>query len=318
MEKRVNICAVVVTYNRKQLLCECIEAIINQTYPVKKIIIVDNNSTDGTKEELKKKGMVASENIIYMKLDKNVGGAGGFHEGMKKAMEAECSWIWIMDDDTIPKKEALEELISSLEIIKDKKISYLASCVYGEKGENMNVPNINLESNEENYPDWYNYLKYGIVKIKEATFVSLLINKKAIESVGLPIKEYFIWGDDTEYTLRLNKYYGASYLIGNSEVIHKRKITKRLSIYNEIDDNRINFYYYMIRNNLINKKNYYGKIECLKFFVKEQLDSIKILLNPKAKKRIKKFNIIHKALFNYLFSTKTKIAFKNRFNNFEV
>ena len=52
------ICSIVVTYNRKEILLECIAAILSQTYPVHKLIILDNNSTDNTKEYLLEKGLL--------------------------------------------------------------------------------------------------------------------------------------------------------------------------------------------------------------------------------------------------------------------
>ena len=303
--------AVVVTYNRKDLLIECLNAILNQTIKVNKIVLIDNNSTDGTFEVLKQKGYLTNEIIYYKKLEKNIGGAGGFYSGFKESEQFNPDWLWIMDDDTIPTNNCLEKLLDAEKNI-DEEISYLASSVYGANSEFMNVPTINMQESESGYPNWYKYLSKGIVRISQATFVSLLINFKAVDKIGYPMKNYFIWGDDTEYTLRLNKYYGQSYMVGESVAIHKRNLTKKLTIYTENNLNRINFYYYMIRNNLINKKEYYGKKECLKFFAIKQVQSLKVLIKPNLKYRVKKFAIIHKALFAFIFGKYDKKAFKNR------
>lgn len=307
----MKIVAVVVTYNRKELLLECIQAILNQTYKLEKVIVIDNNSNDGTYECLKDNNILKKELIEYKKLDKNIGGAGGFYEGMKHSLDYNFDWLWIMDDDTIPKANCLENLVNSLGFIEGK-VSYLASTVYGMSGEFMNVPLINTSPSDSGYPDWYKYLNNGIVKIKEATFVSLLINSDAIKKVGLPIKDYFIWGDDTEYTLRLNKYYGSSYLVGNSVVIHKRKIAKNLTLKEEENCNRLKFHYYMVRNNLINQNTYYGLQKMLIFLIKKQLESFEILFSLKSKNRIKKFLTIHKGIFAYLLRKYDYKAFKNR------
>ena len=66
---KFNVISVVVTYNRKELLLECIEALIKQTYELEKIIIIDNNSTDGTYDSLKDKGYLENDKVIYKKLD---------------------------------------------------------------------------------------------------------------------------------------------------------------------------------------------------------------------------------------------------------
>ena len=197
--KRVH--AVVVTYNRKVLLQECIEAILKQSVSVEKLILIDNNSTDGTPEFLRENGYMSNPVIEYIKLDKNIGGAGGFHEGMKKAREYQPDWVWIMDDDTVPTETCLEELLNASEQIKGK-VSFLASAVRGMNNEAMNVPKI-ARNQFSKYTDWYEYLDKSMAKIVKATFVSLLINIEAINQCGLPWKEFFLWGDDSEYTQRI-------------------------------------------------------------------------------------------------------------------
>ncbi|KLD60644.1 hypothetical protein WP50_08785 [Lactiplantibacillus plantarum] len=68
--------AIVVTFNRKQLLIESITALLNQTVPPAKIIIIDNHSTDGTKAELQTADILANPSVDYRYLTKNIGGAG--------------------------------------------------------------------------------------------------------------------------------------------------------------------------------------------------------------------------------------------------
>lgn len=306
----MKIVAVVVTYNRRELLKECIQAILKQNQEIYKVMIVDNKSTDGTLEMLDTE-YCNNEKIEVLKLEKNIGGAGGFYSGIKEVQKYNPDWVWIMDDDTIPKENCLEELCSAINKIKGK-ISFLASSVYGTKNEFMNVPTINLNKDINGYHNWYEYLEDGIVKISSATFVSLLINEKAIKNVGYPVKDYFIWGDDTEYTLRLNKYYGNAYMVGKSVVIHKRAISKSLKLREEENLNRINFHYYMIRNNLINQKAYFGKRKMIEYLIKNQMISLKVLIYPKCKYRFKKFYIIHKALLAYIFKKYDYKAFKNR------
>lgn len=241
--------AVVVTYNRKEILLECIEAILKQTHEVNSVIIVDNNSTDGTEECLRSKGYLANPIIQYLKLKENIGGAGGFHEGMKAARGKKADWVWIMDDDVIPNTTALEELLRASQKINESP-SFLASAVRGLNNEAMNVPKLSKKQ-FMSYVDWYQYLDEGIVQIVKATFVSLLINGKAIEKCGLPWKEFFIWGDDSEYTQRIIRDYGPAYMVGKSIVIHKRASSDALSIVKEENVKRIQMYFYYYRNNLI-------------------------------------------------------------------
>jgi rhamnopyranosyl-N-acetylglucosaminyl-diphospho-decaprenol beta-1,3/1,4-galactofuranosyltransferase len=87
------VAAVVVTYNRSRLLLECLDALLRQTRPVDKIVLIDNASTDGTVEVLRSRGYLANPKIDYQRSEFNSGGAGGFHDGMKRAHELGFDWI---------------------------------------------------------------------------------------------------------------------------------------------------------------------------------------------------------------------------------
>lgn len=298
MEKN-SVCAVVVTFNRKDLLEECLDAIFNQTIGVNKLIIIDNASTDGTEELIRSK-YLEKPFVTYLKQNKNLGGSGGFFEGMKKASKTDCEYVWIMDDDTIPTSTALEEFLKANNYLNSKgeKISFLASSVRGINEQPMNLPTVDTRPLENGNSDWYKHLKNGMVKITVATFVSLLIKCDAIRECGLPCKDYFIWGDDSEYTLRLTKFYGDAYFIGFSEVIHKRKGSGSLNINEVTDKKRLKNYYYMIRNNLINTRYYFGIKKAIFNLLKNYLSSFKLLFSSFG---LSKFLIIHKGIISYIF-----------------
>ena len=200
------VCAVVVTYNRVDLLKECIKSIKSQTYPCD-ILVINNNSTDGTADFLK------STKIKHLDLEMNTGGAGGFNKGIRFAVEEGHESLWIMDDDCIPKNNALEQLVNASEILKND-YGFLASRVLWIDGKDHKMNKINkIEKTSDNF-----------YKIKQATFVSLLVKTEIVRKYGLPIKEFFIWGDDIEFTRRISVRNNIpSYYVENSEVIHKTK-----------------------------------------------------------------------------------------------
>ncbi|HNS25876.1 MAG TPA: glycosyltransferase, partial [Methanobacteriaceae archaeon] len=116
------VCAVVVTYNRRELLIECLDALRNQTRPVDAVYLVDNASTDDTPELLLEKGYLdlvpetgeeAWERTLkrddlvvhYLRLSHNQGGSGGFHQGVKRAYQQGYQWLWLMDDDARPQED---------------------------------------------------------------------------------------------------------------------------------------------------------------------------------------------------------------------
>lgn len=304
----MKICCVIVTYNRKQLLIESIKSVLNQTYEVEDILVIDNNSTDGTGEFLIENNLM--NKISYHKLESNIGGAGGFNEGIKESLKKQYDWVWIMDDDSVPTNTALENLIISLDELKNEKISFLCSKVIGPDSEEMNIPLVSERIGENGYPLWMKYLDKGIIEVKAATFVSVLINFEAIKRVGLPWKQFFIWGDDIEYTLRLTRYFGVGYSIGKSIVIHKRIGAKNLSILQESNINRIKMYNYKYRNDIF-LYSYNTKNKAIILTVKQFIEAFKVLIKSKSF-RIRKFYIIISSTLNGIFNIKLRKEFKNR------
>ena len=300
--------AVVVTYNRKEMLAQCLDAILVQSVEVDKIIVIDNCSTDGTPEFLEEKEYLHNNKVLFKRLNSNTGGAGGFYEGMKIARAMNPDWVWIMDDDVIPDKNCLEELLKADEVTKEE-VSFYASAIRNVEGIAMNVPKI-FRNQFTKYTDWYQYLEYGMVQVVKATFVSLLINGKAIQKCGLPWAPFFIWGDDSEYTQRIIRDFGPAYMVGTSKAVHLRGSAEELSIVKETNLNRIPLYFYLYRNNLIGFWEYENVL--YKFLCMGKLGYDFLVVLFKAKYKGKKMKVILKAFYNFIFGKYDRKSFRER------
>ena len=106
------IAAIVVTFNRKALLTHCLQALLAQSAPLWRIVVIDNASTDGTETALRQAGLLDQPIIHYTRLPENIGGAGGFAHGMQLAFDAGAEWFWLMDDDAMAEREALAALLA--------------------------------------------------------------------------------------------------------------------------------------------------------------------------------------------------------------
>ena len=207
------VCAVVVTYNRLGLLKQCVAALKRQK-SLCDILVIDNASTDGTKEWLDK------QELICLHMETNTGGAGGFNAGMREAVIRGYDFVWVMDDDTFPNKDALEKLLEA-----DKQLGgnygWLSSVPLWIDG---TICIMNKQKVATAYYEDIQFLQYGLLRAVHATFVSLFLKRDTILNVGLPIKDFFIWGDDIEYTRRISIRIGMPcYIAGQSQVIHAMK-----------------------------------------------------------------------------------------------
>ena len=282
-EKKV--IAVVVTYNRKELLRECIDALLNQNYNNCDVLIVDNASTDGTKEYISDL-LNKFNKITYINTGSNLGGAGGFNFGIREAYKMGCDFVWLMDDDCIVHNDTLLKLIEA-----DKKLEgnygFLSSKVLWRDNSicKMNIPKRTFSSWLKNYENNYQ-------KIAMASFVSLFIKSDIIEEFGLPIKEFFIWTDDWEYTRRISRKYSC-YYISTSVVTHKSKQNIGAFIAEENAD-RLDRFKYLYRNDcvLYRREGIKGKI-LLK--IRLLLHKIKILKSDKKDKK-ERIQLINNAI----------------------
>lgn len=302
MENEKKVIAIVVTYNRKELLKECINALLNQEYKNCEVLIVDNASTDGTYEYIR--DMIDDNKIKYRNTSTNLGGAGGFNYGIKEAYKIGCDYIWLMDDDTIVLKNSLEELISATGLIDDR-FGYIASNVLWKD----NTPCI--MNKQEIDKEWYKnsqLINNGILNIKKSTFVSMLIPITVIKDIGLPIKEFFIWGDDIEYSNRISKKYKC-YLAGRSQVIHKIKDNNGSNISLE-NGERIKRYKYAYRNECYIARQNGIKGRCRQF-AKVNFNIVRVLFTKNQHKLKKIWIIISSSIKGCFFKPKIEMIGDN-------
>lgn len=217
----ISVCAIVVTYNRRLLLEECLRAVLGQTRPVATLIVIDNASSDGTAEMLQQSGLLNEGRVQYVALPANVGGAGGFRRGLETGLLLAPDWLWLMDDDTIPSPAALEELLSAeARFPATHKPSLLASKVEWTDGK---LHPMNFPTTKRTHLDPEEALvaaECGTIALRWASFVSVLLRQSAVQEHGLPHGDYFIWNDDTEYTARILRQ-GLGVLVPKSIVTHK-------------------------------------------------------------------------------------------------
>ena len=241
---------VVVTYNRLALLKENINSILKQSWNDFDLYIINNASTDNTEEYIQS---LKDKRIKYYNTGNNLGGAGGFSYGLNKVLNCDYKYAWIMDDDSIPNKDALESLITKAKDLEDN-FSFLASLVYWTDNTifPMNLPHIAYDNLEDMDCDIIR--KSKLIKISSGSFVGCFINLDCAQKAGLPIKEFFIYGDDVEYTMRISTL-KQGYLDLDSIIIHKAPSKKGSDIVSS-EEERIGRYYYQSRNRMyIARKN---------------------------------------------------------------
>lgn len=210
--------AVVVAWNRQELLQQTLDGLAAQTRRADAVVVIDNASTDDS-------ALVAREHAVVtevLTMPRNLGGAGGFAAGIARAVVTQrADLVWIMDDDTIPTDAALEALLSARANYPGTAAVLASKAVWVDGREHpMNRPRrrplLSRELRERAE-------QVGAQAIRTASFVSILIDARAIVEEGLPVADFFLWNDDFEYTARLLRRRIGLY-VPASVVEHRTKV----------------------------------------------------------------------------------------------
>lgn len=240
--------AVVLTYNRKDLLARCLDAIYAQTRPCDGVIVIDNASTDGTEEMLSQSRHPFLQ--VYA-LSSNVGASGGFNAGFRIAYQSGADFVWMMDDDVMAEPDALEKLEEADALLQREDIdhAFVLSTAFTEHWMITNSPSLDERLNQVRYQNWPLTLRHGMVPIRRATFVSILVPRSTLAEYGVPLAPMFIWGEDSEFTLRITQK-SPGFLVGASRVQHVRQQSGSIDIFSESNPNRISYHRHFVRNEL--------------------------------------------------------------------
>jgi GT2 family glycosyltransferase len=277
------VAAVVVTYNRKEMLATCIRKLREQEGAACDILVIDNASMDGTEAMIHEQFLDPS--LHYFNTGANLGGAGGFSFGMRKAVEMGYTWIWAMDDDTYAEPDALQELLKA-----DRQLSgnygFLSGMAFWTDGClcSMNRQHTSLRGR-------LNGNERDLTPVMMATFVSFFVKAETVREFGLPIKEFVIWTDDLEYSRRISRRLPC-YAVPSSKVVHAMANNQKVGIEYDSPD-RLWRYEKMYRNEV-----YVYRREGLRglifLFLRVNLHRARVLLHADSRKK-EKLRVIGKS-----------------------
>ncbi len=233
----MTVTAVVVTYNRKELLRECLAALRAQESAPEQVLVIDNASTDGTPEVLD----AEFPEVRHVRMASNEGATGGFHAGMEAAMATGSDWIWLLDDDTIAHPDALDELLGGAARAPEPAALMCSRVEWSDgRAHPMNMPMVR----RRDVRGLVAAGGRGLLPIRAASWVSLLVSRGAVERHGLPCKPFFFQADDIEYTARVLRA-EPGYCAPDSVVEHRTKTPH--DALSDPDDRR---FYFHARNTL--------------------------------------------------------------------
>ncbi len=248
----MTVAAAVTTFNRLESLQRCIEAIRAQDRPPDEIIVVDDQSSDGTREWLD-----SQQGLVVVHQPENGGCANSFHTVLKIAYDRGHDFAWAMDDDVYPERSALRTVLEAYDELTRQGVKVGGLTAYQAQWDDGGVtwlpfrlPSSVARAFRYRYLSPEVGIERGKGEPKEIdlyAFIGTLFPRAAMAEVGFPRREFYYYGEDTDYALRLAERGFKSFIVPRSVVQHAGGGFRAPALLPVAANWR---YYYMYRNQL--------------------------------------------------------------------
>ena len=264
------IVAVVVTWNRSEMVDRILRAIDAQDARPELVVVVDNASTDRTPQLLAELTEELRTPLQVLRLERNTGGAGGFKAGLAAALEHDADLFWLMDDDGQPPPDCLSTLLPYAD-----RYDFLGPAVVAEDDQRRLCFPIRIPGTAKVVHDLADVERAatdGLLEDVVIPFNGVLVTRELVERIGLPREEFFIWGDDVEYLWRARRAGARVATVVPARFRHPATddlgtpmMFGRTTYNHSPSDLK---HYCMVRNNTTNLREYVGLLGVLAFLVK--------------------------------------------------
>lgn len=199
------VAVVVVTYNRADLLRGMLEGLAGLDRAPDAVFVVDNASTDHTREVL---GASTLPGLVAIHAGDNLGGAGGFRLGLRTAYEQGYDVMWLMDDDVVPAPDCLTRLLEAdgcclIAVREDRSGALVEKAALRFDLRNPLAIRPKTASIDSTYPS--RAAMPATVEVENVAFEGFLVRRAVIDRIGLPDASYFIFYDDVDFAIRARR-----------------------------------------------------------------------------------------------------------------
>ena len=201
------VAVVVVTHNRADLLVGMLDGLAAQTHAPDAVVVVDNGSTDHTSEVLARAAERTGLPIEVIAQD-NVGGAGGFHRGVRAAYDGGYDRVWLMDDDVVPAPGCLAALMAVDEDCLIAVREDLGGALVEKAAIEFDLRNPlairpKRSSVDSTYADRASMP--ALVEVENVAFEGFMVRRAVVEEIGFPDPAFFIFYDDVDFAVRARR-----------------------------------------------------------------------------------------------------------------
>jgi GT2 family glycosyltransferase len=216
------VAVMILNWNRKDNVLDCLSHIYELDYPVRHVIVVDNASTDDSVAAVRAK----YPEVIVVENDRNYGAPEGKNIGLRKSLETDMDVVFMVDNDIVVARDSLTQLMDVLEKHPD-------AGTVGSKMYDYSKPDILLSAGglidfTENVTRGRGDCEKDIGKfeiVEEVDYLwggAMIATRDVLQKVGLFDTDYLgYWFEDSDYSVRVRKAGFRVYFCGPSKVWHR-------------------------------------------------------------------------------------------------
>lgn len=199
MKKYPKVFIIILNYNRRDCLKKCLDSVFKITYPNFEVVLVDNNSNDGSFEMAR----TGYSRAVFIKNEENLGYSAGNNVGIKYALERMADFVLLLNNDTEVRSNFLENLVEAAG--KNEKIGIMSPLIFDGYGGKVWFSGGKI--------DWLKMKTVHDTEIKagdnfETDFISgcaMLVKKEVFGKIGLLDEDFFLYWEDADFSLRAKR-----------------------------------------------------------------------------------------------------------------
>ena len=291
---------VTITYNSADVIRGFLDSVLKQSFKNFEIFLIDNDSQDDTEKVV---FQYDDDRINFIKNSENVGVAKANNQGIKRALQANCSQVLIINNDIEFEDKLIEKMLS---VQKQTKCSLVApKMMYFDQPDHIwyagsfflkrkgYLPiHIGIQQKDEGQYD-------GVYPVEYAPTCCILVRKKVFEDVGMMDEKYFVYFDDTDFLYRVFKDARHKlYFFSDVKFFHKvGSLTKSIETKQKNEFRGEFFIKQNTRNHIYFLKKIggiYAYIFIAFLFIKNNL---RVFTNPKIRCNYRTWKLINQSFF---------------------
>lgn len=208
---------IILNYNGKDTIKQCLGSAFQLDYPNLEVVMVDNDSSDGSLELAKE----FFPRAHFIKNEKNIGFAAGNNIGIRFALEKMADYIFLLNNDAVIKEDTVSKLVNVAE--REGSIGIVGPIVYKDNSDTIWFAGGKLNWITMRASHVYEIFSDSPYKTQYVSGCAILIKKEVFKKIGLLDERFFLYYEDADFCIRASRSGLYSLVVPNASAFHFEK-----------------------------------------------------------------------------------------------